>query len=122
MGDMPAKLEFGDPGDLLFGLNDLAARVRTLKPEEVREWAAVDNYIGGYIDYLSTLTAGSKSVQKPLTGGTAQRLIIALHSLEMARRAAKERATDPAADALHRASRAIGGGTELERPDFGTES
>jgi hypothetical protein len=116
MAEAPSNKELEDPADLFFGLNDLATRVRTLKQDELAEWANISAHIDGYLDHLSRLTAGTIPLKKPLTGGMDQKILIAIHALQAARRAAKKRETDPTADALYRASRAIGGGSEMSRP------
>jgi hypothetical protein len=106
---MAPKLQLGDPEDLFFGLNDLAARVRTLGPEEQREWTSIASYINDYIDCLSSMVSSKGRLRKPLTGGMEQGITIALHALEMARHSAEKRAIDSTAEAVEHASRAVRG-------------
>src|SRR5271154_4295435 len=102
---MAPKVELKDPADLFFGLHDLAERVRTLGPGEHREWTRIISYINSYIEYLSSLTSDSERPERPLTGGREQRIMIALHALEAARRSAERRATNSTADAVEQASK-----------------
>lgn len=119
---MPPKVELGDPGDLFFGLHDLAARIRTLRADEQREWDAIAAHIDAYIDYLTSLAARREQTEKPLSGGMEQGVVVALHSLEMARRSAKKRASEATADAVHQASRALGNAGNISLPSFALES
>ena len=118
---MPPKVELGDPGDLFFGLHDLATRVRTLRPEEELEWVTIVSYISAYIEHLSLLTSTREQSARPLSGGMEQGVIVALHSLEIARRSAEKRATDSTADAIEHASRAIRNAGNLSLPGIAVE-
>ncbi len=115
---MPPKVQLGDPGDLFFGLHDLAVRIRTLSPDEQLEWDTIVSYINGYIEYLSSLTSGQVQTDKPLSGGMEQGVIVAVHSLEKARRSAKKRVVDSTADAVDQASRAIRGAGNISLPSI----
>jgi|SRR5271165_5002851 len=118
---MPPRIELTDPRDLFFGLNDLAARVRTLSPNAEREWTAIASYINGNIDYLTSLASGKKQPSEPLTGGMEQGVIVALHALKLARRAAEKRAIDSTAEAVEQASRAIRSAGNISLPSFAVE-
>ena len=118
---MPPKVKLGDPGDLFFGLHDLAVRIRTLRPDERLEWPTIVSYISAYIEYLSSLASGREQTETPLSGGMEQGVIIALHSLEMARRSAEKRSAVATADAVHQASRAIRGAGDVSLPSIAIE-
>src|SRR5271163_5287459 len=115
---MAPRIELTDPGDLFFGLNDLAVRVWTLGPEAEREWATIASFINGNIEYLSALTSGKEQPKEPLTGGMEQGIIVALHALKMARRAAEKRAIEATARAVEQASRAIRHAGNISLPSF----
>ncbi len=118
---MPPKVTLGDPGDLFFGLHDLAARIRTLSPDEQLEWVAIGSYINAYIEYLSSLASGREQTEEPLSGGMEQGVIVAIHALEMARRSAEKRSAVATADAVHQASRAIRGAGDISLPSIAVE-
>ena len=118
---MPPRIELADPGDLFFGLNDLAARVRALGSEPEREWNKIASYINGNIEYLSSLANRKKRSTEPLTGGLEQGIMVALHALKMARRAAEQRAVESTADAVQQASRAIGGAGSAALPSIAVD-
>ncbi|MGA7409146.1 MAG: hypothetical protein WBW33_01605 [Bryobacteraceae bacterium] len=118
---MPPKVELGDPADLFFGLHDLAARIRTLSPDEHAEWIAIVSYINAYIEYLSSLTTRREPTERPLSGGMEQGVIVAIHALETARRCAEKRAVDSTADAVRQASRAIGSAGDISLPSIAVE-
>ncbi len=115
---MPPKVELGDPGDLFFGLHDLAVRIRTLRPDEQLEWDTIVAYIKAYIEYLSSLTSGRGQTDRPLSGSMEQGVIVAIHALETARRSAERRAVSTTADAVHQASRIIRGAGNISLPSI----
>jgi uncharacterized protein (DUF885 family) len=118
---MPPEVNLGNPGDLFFGLHDLSARIRTLRTDEQREWAAVASHINAYIEYLSTLAARREQAEEPLSGGMEQGVIVAVHALEMARRSAEKRASDATADWVHQASRALRNAGNISLPSIAVE-
>jgi hypothetical protein len=118
---MPPKVELGDPGDLFFGLHDLAVRIRTLSPDEHLEWDTIVSYVNAYIGYLSSLTSVRGQTDRPLSGGMEQGVIVAIHWLETARRSAEKRAADLTADAVHLASRAMRGAGNISLPGIAVE-
>lgn len=119
---MPPKVELRDPGDLFFGLHDLAARIRSLSPDEHAEWATIVSYINAYIESLSSLTTRREPTEKPLSGGMEQGVIVAVHALETARRSAENRAVESTADAVKHASRAIRSAGDLSLPSIAAEN
>jgi len=118
---MPPKVELGDPGDLFFGLHDLATRVRSLHPAEELEWASIVSYLAAYIKYMSSLCSAREVSATPLSGGMQQGVIVALHALEIAARSARKRNADSTADAIDQASRAIRNAGNLSLPSIAAE-
>jgi hypothetical protein len=108
---MSERAVFRDPRELLFGLNDLAERLRSLRQEDLHAcWPEIQKHIEDLIETLDSFDQSFKA-QRPLTGSTYQSVVLALDALRTARRSASEYSLAVTAEAVRRASLIMRGGS-----------
>jgi hypothetical protein len=98
-----------NPGDLFFGLNDLAKRLRSLRREEADScWPQIRDHIDGL---LQSLDAFGQPLQTPAPHDVDayQRLVLAIEALHAARHSADECSLAPTAEAVLQASMIVRG-------------
>jgi hypothetical protein len=119
---MGEQFIFEDPSELFFGLNDLARRLRSMRPEELDVcWPEIQKHIEGLIETLDSFGRPLRG-QRSLTGNTYQNVVLALESLRAAHRSATEYSLRTTVEAVQQASlimRSSGilrGGGSLDTP------